>query len=99
MKKLFSTILVLGLLLAACTSNTQGGKTIGLRGSSAWLKWAPYEDLVNYYSEYDVDEICHSWKYFDDASEFARKKNRNAMKAVLKDKGQDPYICMKLPST
>ena len=98
MKKLLG-IVFLGLLLVSCASNTKGGKTIGLKGSSAWLKWAPYQDLENFYAEKDVDEVCYYWNYFDDASEFARKKNRDAMKVALENKVQDPYFCMKLPNS
>jgi len=98
MKKLLG-IVVLGLLLAGCSTNIDGGKTIGMKGSDAWLAWAPYQDLVKYYSQYDVDEICVAWNYEKDSFESRRTKNRNAMKEVLKNKGQDPYLCMKLPNT
>jgi len=98
MKKLLG-IVVLGLLLAGCSTNIDGGKTIGVRGSDAWLAWAPYQDLVDYYSEKDMDEICESWDYAKDFSSSGRKEHRDIMKKVLKNKGQDPYICMKLPNT
>ena len=67
MQKLLG-ILILVLFLGGCSSNMSGGSTIGIEGSSAWLKWAPHEDLVRYYSKYDVDELCDRWKNFDERS-------------------------------
>ena len=98
MQKLLG-ILILVLFLGGCSSNMSGGSTIGIEGSSAWLKWAPHEDLVRYYSKYDVDELCDRWKNFDESSEFKRTKNRNAIKEILVNKGEDRLLCMKLPST
>ena len=98
MRKLLG-IVVLGLIFSGCSSNIDGGSTIGVYGGQAWKKWAPHADLVEYYSRYDIDELCDNWKSFDESSEFKRTKNRKAIKEVLEKKGHDKYLCMKLPST
>ena len=99
MKKLLA-ILVLGLLLASCATNDEGEFTMGPEGSILWHASASHAQLVQYYSERGVDEICHQWKYFEEiSSEDIRVRNRNAMKEVLVNKKVDPLICMKLPST
>ena len=99
MKKLLG-IVVLGLLLNGCAANKDGSYAIGLKGSLTWKATANHEDLVAFYLESGVDEICHSWKMVGE-NEYKkyRVRNRSAMKEALKTKGEDPLICMKLDNT
>ena len=45
-------------------------------------------ELVSYFLENDVDEICHMWKLFEDYDQDMRVRNRNAMKEALVFKRQ-----------
>ena len=100
MKK-FLGIILFCLLLNGCAVNENkgGGVSIGKVGSTFWKATAGHEELVEFYSKDEVDEICYNW---DDAglkNKEYRVKNRNAMKEVLKAKGEDPLICMKADNT
>ena len=94
MKK-FLAILVLGLSLMLFA---QASKAIGKRGSIVWLEYSEYQELVIYYNELDLDELCHIWNFWHDRDERFRTRNRKAIKEALNNQIQDKYFCMKLPS-
>ena len=91
-------LIALGMLLSG--SFATSGKAIGQVGSFYWINWASHEELVKYYLELPVEEICHEWKLEGepDIQNFRRQKTRKAMKVALKKNGEDPLICMKLPN-
>ena len=95
MKKILG-ILVLGLLLAGCATNTDGSYSLGLKGTVPWHATAGHQELVSYFLENDVDEICHIWKRMEDYDQDMRVRNRNAMKEALVFKKTDPLFCMKI---
>ena len=96
MKKLLG-IVVLGLFLGGCTTDPDGSKVFGQRGSYYWKNGTSHTELVKWYAQFDIDEICHEWKVEGKPDQnFRRKKTRDAMKEALKTKGEDPLICMKL---
>ena len=95
MKKLLS-IIILGLLLSGCATNKDGSYSLGLEGSLTWHATAGHQELDANFLKSGVEEICHNWKWAGNYDENLRIRNRNAMKEVLKTKGEDPLICMKL---
>ncbi len=97
MKK-FLGIVVLGFLLAGCATNTDGTFSMGVKGSAPWHATAGHQELLSYYLESDVDEICHIWKQLEDYNRDMRVRNRKAMKEALISKKIDPLFCMKLSS-
>lgn len=49
--KLKNVLAVAGcLLIAGCSTNSDGSSTLGLKGSSAWHKRAPIEEKIAYYA-------------------------------------------------
>ena len=71
---------------------------LGVKGSAPWHATAGHQELVSYFLENDVDEICHMWKLFEDYNQDMGVRNRNAMKEALVFKKVDPLFCMKLPN-
>ena len=89
MRKLLG-ITVLLFMITNCASGTF------TPGTNIWFRWASHSELVAYFSDQDLDEICHIWSVSKDWN--GREKTRNAIKEVLQKQGHDKYICMKLES-
>jgi hypothetical protein len=67
-------------------------------GTTFWYKHASHSELVSHYSKLDIGEICMMWERVGYWKQKRRVPNRNAIKVSLSNKGQDPFLCMKLRS-
>lgn len=48
--RLIVTIGCVAMMLQGCSTNSDGTKTLGMKGSSAWHKFAPIEEKIAYFS-------------------------------------------------
>lgn len=74
--KLLSLSVLLCTLLAGCAFNSDSSITLGFRGSPAWIKDAPREDVEAYFDNQSVPELCWSFYY---ESGTASRVRRNAI--------------------
>ena len=65
-------------------------------GTTFWYKHASHAELVRHYSKMGLDEMCSMWWEVGHWKKKRRVPNRNAIKEVLRNQGEDQYICMKL---
>jgi hypothetical protein len=88
-KGMFVTmVLVSAFSLSGCSTNSNGGTTLGQKGSNLWHRNAPAIDVANYYAPKQVYELCNTWD--------AKWRNtfvRNAISKALIKKGEDPMYC------
>ena len=65
-------------------------------GTKIFFKWSTHEELISFYADYKLDELCNYWKENQGASKFTRKKNIKAIKHALSLQGHDKFICKKI---
>ena len=65
------------LLVASCSSTSEGGLALGVRGSPAWNKTAPKQDVTAYYDGLKTYELCSKWDrsidYFESDTAVVRR--------------------------
>lgn len=55
-------LIVAGCILSSgCSSTSEGGVALGVKGSPAWNKTAPAKDIAEYYDEKRTYELCSAW--------------------------------------
>ena len=78
---------LLASLTASCSSNSDGGTTLGMKGSTAWNRNAPREDIDRHYRKMEVYELCIEWQ---DTTSKSKRKN---ISRALESRGKDPLMC------
>jgi hypothetical protein len=75
-------------VLASCSSNSNGGTTIGMKGSPYWNGSAPQADIDAYYAPLANYELCMIWaeKYFSSST-------RRNIARELEKRGLNPMMC------
>lgn len=72
--------MLLCTLLAGCAFNSDASITPGFRGSPAWIKDAPRQDVEAYFDGIPVSELCWSFYY-----ESGAEKNRLRREVILSE--------------
>lgn len=83
-----ATVLVSALSLSGCSTNSNGGTTLGMKTSPLWHKRAPASDVAAYYAPKEVYELCNIWD-----AEWPYPAVRNAISKALIKKGEGPMYC------
>lgn len=79
---MFKYLLVLAgcALVGGCSSTSEGGVALGVKGSAAWNRTAPEKDIALYYDNLKTYELCTAWdKHVDSAS-----SRRNIASALVR---------------
>ena len=83
-----TTTLASVLLVSGCSTNSNGGTTLGVKGSPAWHKFAPASDVAAYYAHKEVYELCNIWN-----KKWRSSTTRNHISKALIKKGESPMYC------
>lgn len=67
-------------LLSGCAFNSDGSFSLGFRGSPAWIKDAPRQEVEAYFDGIPVTELC--WSYYHESG---AEKNRLRRELILSE--------------
>lgn len=72
--------MLLCALLTGCAFNSDASITLGFKGSPAWIKDAPRQEVEAYFDGISVSELCWSFYY-----ESGTEKNRLRREVILSE--------------
>lgn len=92
-------VLVLTCSLAGCAFNSDASITLGFRGSPAWIKEAPRQDVEAYFDGIPISELCWS-SYYESGAEKGRIRREVILSEIersLKRRGLSTSTCENYP--
>lgn len=81
------------ICFASCSSTSEGGLALGVRGSPAWSKTAPRQDVIAYYDAMKTYELCSKWDRAIDYFESDKTVVRRSISDSLVRRGEPEDRC------
>ena len=81
-----STVFLTLAALTGCASNSDGSRTLGMKGSAAWHKFAPIEEKIAYFAP-----TCKSLGFKEGTTDFSRcvQDEMNGDRSAARQKAAD----------
>ena len=87
------SLLFVAIMLQGCMTNSEGGMTLGRKGSIAWHATAPLSDKNRYFDTKSIVGLCNFWAENYPGGHPAWEENREQVGLALLRRGQDPMYC------